>query len=162
MDTIQASCTLKDVNSFLGVFPPDMLPRSITRPSTVIVNSTLTPMAYPLIFRISRHTWVAIVLDYNTIELEGPLSMVCGEYCSLFALYIDRSYTGKQFVCLFTPDIAHQQVEQFLASEFGSLRWVPRGGLCCTHRYKRWVPLLVILFTTRTLSRMEAVAVIDL
>ena len=39
MDTIQISCTLKDVHSFLGVFPSDMLPRSITRPSTVIVNA---------------------------------------------------------------------------------------------------------------------------
>jgi len=75
---------------------------------------------------------------------------------------MDRGYIGKQFVGLFTPDIADQQAEQIFASEFGSLRWVPRGGLCRTHRYKRGVPRLVTLFTTRTLSRMEAVAVIDL
>ena len=35
-------CTLKDVNSFLGVFPSDMIPRSITRPSIVIVNADST------------------------------------------------------------------------------------------------------------------------
>jgi hypothetical protein len=77
------------------------------------------------------------VLNYNTIELQRPLSMVCVEYCCLFVLYTDRGYTGKQFVGLFTPDIADHQVEQLFESELVSLRRVPRGGQCCTHRYKR-------------------------
>jgi len=64
------------------------------------------------------------------------MSTVCGKYCCLFAMYMDRGYTGKQFVG-FTPGLADQQVEQLFASEFGSLRGVPRGGLCCTSRYKR-------------------------
>jgi hypothetical protein len=34
---------------------------------------------------------------------------------------MERGYTGKQFVGLITPDIADRQVEQFYASEFGSL-----------------------------------------
>ena len=71
--------------------------------------------------------------------------MVCGEYCCLFALYMDRGYTRIQLVRLFTPDIAHQQVEQLFQTELGSLRWVLRGGLCCTHRYKRRVPPLSYL-----------------
>ena len=33
------SCSLKDVKSFLCAFAYDMLPRSITRTSTVIVNA---------------------------------------------------------------------------------------------------------------------------
>jgi hypothetical protein len=65
------------------------------------------------------------------------MSTVCGKYCCLFALYMDRGYTGKQFVGLFTPGFADQQVEQHFALEFGSLRGVPRGGLYCTSRYKR-------------------------
>jgi len=68
------------------------------------------------------------------------MSTVCGKYCCLFVLYMDRGYTGKQFVGLFTPNLADQQVEQLFTSEFGSVRGVPRGGQCCTSRYKRWVP----------------------
>ena len=70
------------------------------------------------------------VLNYNNAQLQGPMSTVCGKYCCLFALYMDRGYTGKQFVGLFTPGLADQQGEQLFASEFGSLRGVPRGGLC--------------------------------
>jgi len=65
------------------------------------------------------------------------MSTVCDKFCCLFALYVDRGYTGKQFVGLFTPGLTDQQVEQHLAWEFGSLRGVPRGGQCCTSRYKR-------------------------
>jgi hypothetical protein len=35
---------------------------------------------------------------------------------------MDRGYTGKQFVGLFTPSLADQQVEQLFTSEFGSVR----------------------------------------
>ena len=162
MDTIQISYTLKDVKSFLGVFPSDMLPRSITKPSTVIVNANVHTQSgsHWLAIRLEPRSSTAFnfdsydlpphihynetflrrdctVLDYNTIELQGPLSIICGEYCYLFALYTDRGYRGKQFFGLFTPDIADRQAEQFFASEFGSLRRVPRGGQCCTHMYKR-------------------------
>jgi len=77
------------------------------------------------------------VLNYNNAHLQGPTSTVCGKYCCLFALYMDRGYTGKQFVGLFTPGLADQQVEHLFASEFGSLRGVPRGDQCCISRYKR-------------------------
>jgi len=39
MNTTQIACTLKDVRSFLGVFPSDMLPRSVTQTGTVIINT---------------------------------------------------------------------------------------------------------------------------
>jgi hypothetical protein len=39
MDTMQISCALKNVKSFLGAFPSDLLPHSITLPSTIIVNT---------------------------------------------------------------------------------------------------------------------------
>jgi len=39
MNTTQILCTLKDVRSFLAVFPSDMLPRSVTQFSTDIINA---------------------------------------------------------------------------------------------------------------------------
>jgi len=150
------------VKSFLGVFPSDMLPCSVTQPSTVIVNTDAHTQSgsHWLAIRLEPRFSTAFyfdsyglpphiqdietflrrnftVPDYNTIELQGLLSMVYGEYCCLFTLYTDRGYTGKQFVSLFTPDIPDQQVEQLFSSEFGSLRRVPRGGQCCTLKYKR-------------------------
>jgi len=120
MDTIQISCTLKEVKSFLGVFPSDMLPRSITQPSTAIVNADTHTQSgshwlairleprFSTLFYIDSYglpphihaieTFLrrnCTVLDYNSIELQGPLSMVCGEYCCLFALYMDRGETWK-------------------------------------------------------------------
>jgi hypothetical protein len=77
------------------------------------------------------------VLNYNNAQLQGPLSNVCGKYCCLFALYTDRGYTGRQFVGLFTPGLADQQVENLFAQECGSLRELSRGGQCCTSRYKK-------------------------
>ena len=39
MNTTQIACTLKDVRSFLGVFPSDMFSRSVTQTGTVIINT---------------------------------------------------------------------------------------------------------------------------
>jgi len=41
MDTVQVLCTLRDTSSFLDVFGSDLLPQSITRTSTVIINADL-------------------------------------------------------------------------------------------------------------------------
>jgi hypothetical protein len=38
MNTLQILCTLRDVKSFLGIFPSDLLTRTITQPGTIIVN----------------------------------------------------------------------------------------------------------------------------
>jgi len=75
------------------------------------------------------------VINYNTVQLQGPMSTACGKYCCLLALNTDRGYTGQQFVGLFTPgQHADLQVERLFVSEFGAL---PGGGMCCTSRYKR-------------------------
>jgi hypothetical protein len=76
------------------------------------------------------------VLNYNNAQLQGPTSTVCGKYCCLFALYMDKRYTGNQFVGLFTPGLADQQVERLFTLEFGSLRGLSRGGQSCISRYK--------------------------
>jgi len=153
MDTIQLSCTLNNVKSFLGAFPSDLLPHSITQPSTVIVNTDahtqsgshwlairfeprdstsfyfdsygLSPHIHDIESFLRRN---CTVLNYNNTQLQGPLSTVCEKYCCLFALYMDRGYTGQQFVGLFTPGSADHQVENLFAKEFGSSRgtsWRP-------------------------------------
>jgi len=162
VDTIQISCTLNNVKSFLGAFPSDLLPHSITQHSTVIVNTDAHTQteSHWLAIRLEPRASTALyfesygpsphihdiqsflrrnctVLNYNNTQLKGPLSTVCGKYCCLFALYMDRGYTGQQFVGLFTAGMADQQVEHLLAQEFGSLRGVPRAGQCCTSKYKR-------------------------
>jgi len=40
MDTVQIICSLKNVKSFLGVYPPDLLPLTILQQTgTVILNT---------------------------------------------------------------------------------------------------------------------------
>ena len=36
------------------------------------------------------------VWDYNSVQLQGPTSSVCGKYCCLFALYMDKGYIPKK------------------------------------------------------------------
>ena len=127
MDTVQILCTLCDVSSFLDVFPSDLLPQSIAQTSTtVIVNADphteggshwlavhfrlKSSSAYyfdscgivPLVPSIQAFikcnctTW-----DYNRRQLQGLTTDVCGTYCCLFALYMDRGYTPKQFISLY-------------------------------------------------------------
>jgi len=65
--------------------------------------------------------------DYKRRQLQGLTSDVCGKYCWLFALYMDRGYTAQQFVALFAGrGNANRQVERMVAAEF----WadLPRGG----------------------------------
>jgi len=159
MDTLQILCTLRDVTSFLDVFPSDLLPssRSILKPCTLIVNADphtegvshwlairLTPRSssgyyfdsygiIPLVTSIQAFlkrnctTW-----EYNKRQLQGLSSDVCGQYCCLFALFMDRGYTPQQFITLFAGSSnADRQVTQMFASEFGAT--LPRGGWgqCC-------------------------------
>jgi len=136
MSTNQISCILSDVRSFLGVFPSDRLPQSITRPSTIIVNTDVHTQtgSHWLAIRLEPRSSSGFyfdsyglspdvldiqtflrrnctVLNYNTVQLQEPTSTVCGQYCSLFALYTDRDYTGRQFVGLFHPRHADLQEE---------------------------------------------------
>jgi len=123
MDTLQILCTLRNVKSFLGVFPSDILPNSITPSGTVIINAdphtekgshwlaihfeTKASSAYysdsygisPII--PAKQAFVkrnCTVWVYNTVQLQGLTSTVCGQYCCLFALYMDKGYTPKQFI----------------------------------------------------------------
>jgi len=76
-------------------------------------------------FQRNSTTW-----DRNKRQLQSLTSDVCGKYCCLFVLYMDRDYTPQQFVALFGKP-ADPQVEEMFAAEFGAK--MPRGGWgqCC-------------------------------
>ena len=83
----------------------------------------------PNILSFLKHN--CAVWGYNTSSLQGPMSVLCGQYCCLFARYMDRGITPQQFVRLFTAGIANRQVAQFFTENFGPVFGTPRGGQCC-------------------------------
>ena len=152
MDTRQIICCLRSVGSFLGVFPSDLLPQlPIARSGTLIVNTDshtesgshwlaihlqsrshssfyfdsygLPPFIPSIESFIHRNSIVRI---YNTVQLQAPTSTVCGKYCCLFALYMDRGYTPREFVGLFTTTSADRAFSDMFASEVGPLRRLSR------------------------------------
>ena len=164
-------CALRNVNSFPGVYPSDLIPHSVTRFGCLILNTDphnqegshwlaihLTPRSYsgyyfdsygltpdiPQFLSFLRRN--CTVWDYNRTQLQGLTSTVCGKYCCLFALYTDRGFTPKQFVALFDAGVgrADSQVNTMFAAEFGSLRNTKCGGQCCTDFYKSLVFRLVL------------------
>lgn len=164
MDTVQIQNTLQDVNSFFGVYASDLLPPSIVQTGTLIVNTDphtemgthwqaihLEPKSSSCYFFDSYGNYPFVpsiqdfirrnstVMHYNTTQLQGPTTIVCGEYCCLFALYMDRGYTPQQFVGLFSANgDADRQIHQLFCKEFGHKRCRQRaGGQCCTSLYKR-------------------------
>jgi hypothetical protein len=142
---MQILCTLQNVKSFLGVIPSDLLPHSFVRSGTVIINadphtekgshwlaihferkdssahyfdSYVNSPLIPAILAFLRRNCTVWV--YNTVQLQGLTSTVCGHYCCIFTLYMDRGYKPKQFVGLFNSDIADRQIKTLFSSEFGS------------------------------------------
>jgi hypothetical protein len=164
MNMLQILCTLRDVKTFLGVFPSDLLPRTITQTGTIIVNCdphtedgshwlaiNFQPKSFsgfyfdsyglrpyiPSICSLLKRT--CPVRNCNAVQLQGLTSSVCGQYCCVFALYLDKGYSPKQLISLFDPRTADKQVAQMFASEFWSVRETSSGdsGQCCTCYNKR-------------------------
>ena len=162
MDTRQIMCCLRYVGSFLDVFPSDLLPEhSIARSGTLIVNtdphtesgshwlaihfqskshssyyfdSYGLPPYIPSIQSFIRRN--CSVWDYNTVQLQGLTSTICGKYCCLFALYMDRGYTPKQFVGLLATATADRLLSDMFKLEFGPIRNMSRGGQCSCSKTK--------------------------
>ena len=61
------------------------------------------------------------VWDYNRRQLQGLTGNICGKYCCLLALYMDRGFTPKQFVGQFdgASSAVDRQIVRAFASEFG-------------------------------------------
>jgi hypothetical protein len=126
MNTRQIICCLRDAVTFHGVFASDMLPKyPIAGSGTLIVNTDqhtesgshwlvvhiqsrssrlyyfvsygLHPFIPAIQSFISRN---CTVWDYNSVQLQGCTTNVCGKYCCLLALYMDRGYSPQKFVGL--------------------------------------------------------------
>ena len=68
-----------------------------------------------------------MISDYKESQMQGLTSVVCGQYCCLFTLYMGRVYTPQQMITLFAGSgNANRKVKQIFASEFGAT--LPRGG----------------------------------
>jgi hypothetical protein len=158
MGTCQIICCLRDVESFRGVFPSDLLPHNIdaARTGTIIINAVphtekgshwldghIQKSSYssyyfdsygltsflPSIYAFLKRN--CSVWDHNTIELQGLITTVCGQYCCLIALYMDRGYTPKQFVALIDTATADRQICTMFEQEFGKPRKSStRAGQC--------------------------------
>jgi len=154
MDTLQILCPLRNVNSFLDVYASDLLPRSITKTCSTIVNADphteggshwlavhfrpkssyayyfdsygIVPFVPDKLAFVTRN---CTIWDRNKSTLQSLTSDVCGKYCCIVALYMDRGYTPQQFVALF-GDAADRQVEMF-TTEFGAKMARAGWGQCC-------------------------------
>jgi len=167
----------------LGVFPSDMLPRSVTQSGKVIINAdphtekcshwlavhflTKSSSAYffdsygivpvvPDIAAFIRRN--CTVWDYNRRHVQGLTSNICGKYCCLFALYMDWGFAAKQFFGRFDgASSADGQIIRIFASEFGYPRWQGSGGQCSSSSYKRLVFDLVSSFSAMSIYDIEVV-----
>jgi hypothetical protein len=159
MYTRQIVCCLRDVGSFLGVFASDMLPKyPIQRSGTLIVNTDphtesgshwlaihiqsrssrlyyfdsygLTPYIPAIQSFINRN---CTVWDYNTVQLQGSTTTVCGKYCCLLALYMERVYSPQKFVGLLGYLQSDKRLSELFKAKFGPLPNVlQRNGKCNT------------------------------
>ena len=87
----------------------------------------------------SIHDTQLLPLELQDLHLKGLTSTVCGKYCRLFAIYMDRGYTAEQFIGLFESDITERQIEQMFTSEFGPLCRETRGEQYNSNMNKRYV-----------------------
>ena len=117
---MQILCTLQNVKSFLGVIPSDLPPHSFARSGTVIINADphTEKVSHWLAIHFEPKDSSAYYLDsyvnsplipaihaflrrnctvwfYNTVQLQGLTSTVCGHYSCPSTLYMDRGYTPK-------------------------------------------------------------------
>ena len=75
MDTIQILCRLHDVNSFLDFFASDLLPHSVTRACTLIINADPQTEGgtHWLAIRLTPRSSCAYYLDsYGIVPLVNP------------------------------------------------------------------------------------------
>ena len=133
MDTRHILCTLREVKSFFGVFPSDIinsdpqpekgshwlavhfLPKSTS--AYFFDSYGILPLVPDIAGFIKR---ICTVWYCKRKQLQGLTFNVCGKYCCLFAVYTDSGFTPKQFVGLFDGASANRLIDWAFASEFGS------------------------------------------
>ena len=184
MNSAQILCTLKDVPSFLGVYPSDILPHSITRSVTLTVNKDphtakgthwlaihLQPRSYSGYFFDSYGLSPLIPSILTFLRRVSPSGNTTRPSCkdgpvqsaANTAVYSHSTWTAgttpQQFVGLFDAATADRQISRLFASEFGSLRTTRRGGQGCTASIKGTILHLPahLGLDTRLTRSMEAV-----
>ena len=153
MNTLQIVHALKDVPSFQGVYPSDLLPKNVNSGSYIInfdehtepgshwvgvyfYKNFVTSFyfdSYGLFPPLtSIHTFIkqhSITWNYSHRQLQGLTSNTCGYYACLFALFMDKGYSPMEYINQFTlqPDV---QVKQLFHHYLGPL-CNTRGGQTC-------------------------------
>jgi hypothetical protein len=182
MDTPQIVCCLRDVGSFLGVFPFDLLRKyPIARSGTLIVNiDRLTESgSHWFVIHLQPRSSTAYYFDsyglppfissiqsfmnrkctvgnYNSLQLQGPTTAVCGKYCCTFASYKNKGYSPQHFVGLIATVDTEKRVSEMFRAEFGLLPKMGRSeGQCSVGVrlvFSNTSPRYVCLFLIQTLT----------
>lgn len=128
MNSIQIHKVLtKHVKYFQGVYPIDLLPSTLIKPSIIVINLDkhympgshwvavcfsdsgyaeyfdsygLPPFKYEIMAYLQRHSssWT-----FNRHRLQGLTSNVCGHYCCLYTNHRARGLSMTSFVNMFVP-----------------------------------------------------------
>jgi hypothetical protein len=67
------------------------------------------------------------VCDYNSVQLQGPITAVCDKYCCLYSLYADIDNTPQNFVGVVGTVDTDRRVSELFKAEFGSYPKCCRG-----------------------------------
>jgi len=128
MNSIQIHEVLtKHVKYFQGVYPIDLLPSTLIKPSIIIINLDkhyipgshwaavcfsdsgcaeyfdsygLPPFKYEIVAYLQRHS---ISWTFNRHRLQGLTSNVCEHYCCLYSLHRAQGLSMTSFVNMFVP-----------------------------------------------------------
>jgi hypothetical protein len=128
MNTIQTNGILsKHVKNFQGVYPIDLLPATLIKPSIIIINLDkhympcshlvavcfsdsgyaeyfnsygLPPYRLEISNYLQRHS---VSWKFNGHRLQSLTSNVCGHYCCLYALHRAKGHSMTSFVSMFSP-----------------------------------------------------------
>ena len=132
MNTKEINKLLKNELSFVGTFPRDNIPFVAQRPSSFVVNtdhSTFNGQHW-IAFHVDKKNVIYYFDSYgrkpidNEIKatlrrytnkpikfsdmwIQGTMSDVCGEYCVLFILYMNRGFSMQHFLNQFSPSDTH-------------------------------------------------------
>jgi hypothetical protein len=128
MNTIQIDKVLtKHVEYFHGVYPIDILPSTLIKPSIIVINLDkhympgshwvalcfsdsgyvayfdyygLPPYKLEIMAYLQRHS---ISWTFNRHRLRGLTTNVCGHYCCIYALHRARGLSMTSFVNMLSP-----------------------------------------------------------
>ena len=128
MNTLQIHKVLtKHVKYFQGVYPIDLLPSALIKPSIIVINLYkhympgshwvavcfsdsgyaeyfdsygLPPYKLEIMAYLQRHS---ISWRFNRHRLQGLTTNVCGHYCCLYALHRAKGLSMTSFVNMFQP-----------------------------------------------------------